>query len=59
MLKQLIGSILMETLKPGCPRNVVERLSYHDFIPNPLGPSARLSIKDTRCKVWGHEYHSK
>ena len=22
MLKQLIGSSLMETLKPGCPRNV-------------------------------------
>ena len=36
MLKQLLGSSLMEILKPGCPRNVES-----DFFPDPLGPSAR------------------
>ena len=42
MLKRLLSSSLMEVMKPGCPKMWrVEGLVYHNFIPNPFGPSER------------------
>ena len=50
MLKQLLGSSLMEILKPGCPRNVESGETSLSWIyPRSIGPQCK--IKDQRYCV--------